>query len=162
MNGLRWRETVEMRSKMIPWRSAHTNSSGNKLSDPWWFPPRHCCLVIYCITNYLKTCWFRLTTTFLYVIILRVRNSDRVQLGNSSVPYDIDRSHSVRDFPCGPVVRNSPANAENTDSIPVWEDSTYQRATKPMNHNYWSPHALQPRLHSQKRSHCSEKPAHRS
>ena len=30
----------------------------------------------------------------------------------------------------------------------VWEDSTCPGATEPMHHNYWSPGALEPRLHS--------------
>ena len=60
----------------------------------------------------------------------------------------------------------------------VWEDPTCRKATKPVRHNYWAcalepvshnywpcvlqllkPACLEPVLHN-KRSHCSEKPAH--
>ena len=50
----------------------------------------------------------------------------------------------------------------------VWEDPTCCRATKPVRHNYWAcvpkllkPMCLEPVL-CNKRSHCNEKPAHRS
>ena len=43
----------------------------------------------------------------------------------------------------------------------VWEDPTCRGATKPLHHNYWSPHALVPLL-CNKRSHRSEKPVHRN
>ena len=38
----------------------------------------------------------------------------------------------------------------------VWEDPTFGGATKLMNHNFWAC-ALEPVIHSRKRSHCSEK-----
>ena len=46
-----------------------------------------------------------------------------------------------RNFPAGPLVKNPPANAEYTSSIPglVWKDSTCGRATKPACCNYWGP-----------------------
>ena len=47
------------------------------------------------------------------------------------------------DFSGGPVVKNQPANAGDTGSVPylVWKDSTCLGATKPMHHNYRA-HAL--------------------
>ena len=42
----------------------------------------------------------------------------------------------------------------------VQEDPTCRGMTKPVCHNYWSPHTLEPLLH--KRSLCDEKPVHRS
>ena len=42
----------------------------------------------------------------------------------------------------------------------VWEDSTCQGATKPVSHDYRSPHNLEPVLHS-KKSHLSKEPVHR-
>ena len=46
-----------------------------------------------------------------------------------------------RKFPAGPLVKNPPANAGYTSSIPglVWKDSTCGRATKPACCNYWGP-----------------------
>ena len=41
----------------------------------------------------------------------------------------------TKDFPGGSVVRNPPAYARDTGSIPGQEDSTYGRATKPAYHN---------------------------
>ena len=41
-----------------------------------------------------------------------------------------------RDFPGGPVVKNLPANAEDTGSFLVQEDPTCLEAAKPMCHNY--------------------------
>ena len=43
----------------------------------------------------------------------------------------------------------------------VREDPTCRGATKPVRHNYWSLHVLEPVLRN-KRSHCNEKPAHRN
>ena len=39
-------------------------------------------------------------------------------------------------FPGGPEIKNVPANAGDTGSIPGPEDSTGHRATKPERHNY--------------------------
>ena len=59
------------------------------------------------------------------------------------------------DFPDGPVVKNPPANAGNTGSIPG-----VGRSTKPMHLKYW---ARDPEPSSRdKRSHCDEKPGHHS
>ena len=41
-----------------------------------------------------------------------------------------------RDFPGGAVVKNPPANAGDTGSIPDLEDPTCHGATKPVRHNY--------------------------
>ena len=41
----------------------------------------------------------------------------------------------------------------------VLEDSTLHWATKPVDHNYWSPHTLETML-CNKRSHCNEKPVY--
>ena len=60
-----------------------------------------------------------------------------------------------QEFPGGPVVSNLPACAEDIG----WEDSTCHGATKPMHHNYWSPHTLEPVL-CNKGSRCLEKPKH--
>ena len=50
------------------------------------------------------------------------------------------------------MVKNLPANAGDTGSILVWEDSTCHReATEPEH--------LEPAIH--KKSHCREKPMHR-
>ena len=39
-----------------------------------------------------------------------------------------------RNFPGGPVVKNLPANAEDTGSVLVQEDPTCRRASKPVHH----------------------------
>ena len=44
-------------------------------------------------------------------------------------------------FPGGAVVKNLPANAGTQVWSLVQEDPTCRGATKPMCHNYWSPHA---------------------
>ena len=85
-----------------------------------------------------------------------------------------------RGFPGGPVVKNLPANAGDTNSIlglgsriphsmgqlslctTITEPklkSPWAATTKPVCHNYWSPHALEPTFHN-KRSHCKRKSAH--
>ena len=48
-----------------------------------------------------------------------------------------------KDFPSGPVV-------ETRIQSLLWEDSSCLRATKPMHHNYWTPHTLQPVLRNEK------------
>ena len=59
-----------------------------------------------------------------------------------------------KDFLGGPVVKNPPVNAEDTGSIPGLEDSTCNRATKAMHHNWaWAPRACA----LQQGSHHSEK-----
>ena len=50
----------------------------------------------------------------------------------------------ICDFLGGPVIKNPPANAENTGSIPTLGrfhilQGNWARARKPMSHNYWSP-----------------------
>jgi len=40
------------------------------------------------------------------------------------------------DFPGSPTVKNLPINRGDMGSIPVWEDSTGRRATKPICCNY--------------------------
>ena len=59
-----------------------------------------------------------------------------------------------RYFPGGAVVKNSPANAGDTGSIPGWENPTSRRATKPVRHNYWAwalePAHLEPVLRNEK------------
>ena len=62
----------------------------------------------------------------------------------------------TRDFPGGPMVKNTPANGGDIASIPDREDPTCHTATKTMHHNY-SACALEPMVHNM-RSHCSEKP----
>ena len=74
-------------------------------------------------------------------------------------------------FPGGAVVKNPPANAGAQVQALVQKDPTYRGATKPMRHNLWGlrsrahepqllkPARLEPMLRN-KRSHCSEKPAH--
>ena len=42
----------------------------------------------------------------------------------------------IEGFPGGPAVKNPPANAGNTGSVLVWEDSTCRGTTKLINHNY--------------------------
>ena len=42
----------------------------------------------------------------------------------------------MRGFPGGSVVKNPPANAGDTGSIPDLADPTYCKATKPMHYNY--------------------------
>ena len=74
------------------------------------------------------------------------------------------------DFPGGTVVKNPPANAEDTGSIPGPGRSHMPRATKPMHHNHWDcfrarepqllkPLGLEPGL-CNKRSHRNEKPTY--
>ena len=87
---------------------------------------------------------------------------------------------SFRGFHGGSVVRNLPANTEDTSLTPDLEDPTYCGATKPVHHNCRT-HALEPRSHNcwahallsswaatatskpwglchPARSHCNEKP----
>ena len=58
---------------------------------------------------------------------------------NKNLKYD-------RDFPCGPVVENLPADAEDTSLIPGWEDHSRHGVTKRRSC------ALEPLVHD-KRSH---------
>ena len=58
------------------------------------------------------------------------------------------------DFPGGPV-DNEPGLQCKGHGFPPWSKKI-PRAAKSMNHNYWSPHALETVLHS-KRSHCNGK-----
>ena len=44
----------------------------------------------------------------------------------------------VTGFPRGSVVKNPPANAEDTGSVLIWEDSTHWGANKPTHHSYWA------------------------
>ena len=86
----------------------------------------------------------------------------------------------MRGFLGGAVLKNPPANAGDTGSIPGPERSHMRRATKPVYHNYWA-YALEPTTHSywarvlqllepgslepvlrNKRSHHDEKPEHRN
>ena len=53
----------------------------------------------------------------------------------------------TRDFPGGAVVKNLPANAGDTRSIPGLGRSHMPWATKPMGHNYWAC-ALEPARHN--------------
>ena len=62
------------------------------------------------------------------------------------------------EFPSGPVVKNLPAHAEDTGSIPGPGRFHMLWATKPMHLSY-QVHALEPMLHN-KRSHRNEKPPH--
>ena len=43
---------------------------------------------------------------------------------------------SLGGFPGGAVVRNPPANAGDTGSCPVREESTCRAAARPVSHNY--------------------------
>ena len=71
------------------------------------------------------------------------------------------------------MVKNPPANAGDTGSIPNQEGSHLPRSNEACMHNYCicalepgsrhygSPHALEPVLHN-KRIHINEKPTHRN
>ena len=48
------------------------------------------------------------------------------------------------DFPGGPVVKKPPANVGDMDLISGPEDPTCCGTTKPVCHNYGSPHTLKP------------------
>ena len=74
-------------------------------------------------------------------------------------PFQTDKLKNRRGLPGGPVVQNPLANAGDTDWSLAQEYPTYSRATKPKNHNYWSPSVLQPVL-CNKGSHHNEKPKH--
>ena len=81
---------------------------------------------------------------------------------------EIGHKKKHQGFPRGSVIKNPPASAGDTDSIPDPGRPHMPGATKPMRHNYWvsaleprSPNywrlrASGPELH--KRSHRSEKP----
>ena len=62
-------------------------------------------------------------------------------------------------FPSGLVVKNRPANAVDTGSIPSLGRFHMPQATKPVYHSFQSPHTWGPVLHNQRR-HCNEKPEH--
>ena len=47
-------------------------------------------------------------------------------------------------FPGGPVVKNLPANARDTGSVPVRDHPTCRRATGPVCHNYLHSRAREP------------------
>ena len=53
-------------------------------------------------------------------------------------------SVQVLDFPGGPVVKNPPGMQRTWVESLIWEYFTCPGATKPMKHDYWSPHALEP------------------
>ena len=63
------------------------------------------------------------------------------------------------DFPGAPVVKNLPPNGGDMGSILGLWRSHMPGATNPVYHNYWSPRALEPMLHS-KRSDPMEKPTY--
>ena len=48
----------------------------------------------------------------------------------------LSKKKKMRGFPGGSVVKNPPANAGDTGSIPDLADPTYCEATKPMHYNY--------------------------
>ena len=54
--------------------------------------------------------------------------------------------------------KTPPSSAGDSSSIPSLGVLTSLRATKPVHHNYWNLHTVEPALH--KRSHHNEKPAH--
>ena len=58
--------------------------------------------------------------------------------------------HSIkgenRDFPGGPLVKNSLARAGDSGSVPGPGRSHMSLALKPVNPHYWSPHAVEPVL----------------
>ena len=82
-------------------------------------------------------------------------------------------NNTIQDFPGDPMVKNPPANARDTGSIPGLALGLESRkipyfmgATKPMGHNYGActlhllkPVCLQPILHNRK-SHHNEKSTH--
>ena len=51
-------------------------------------------------------------------------------------PKQAASERDTRDFLGGPVVRNPPANAGDTDLIPVQEDSACRGAINPVHHSY--------------------------
>ena len=55
---------------------------------------------------------------------------------NHKTPMKEIKDDTNRDFPGGAVVKNPPANAGDTGSIPDLEDPTCHGATKPVRHNY--------------------------
>ena len=87
-----------------------------------------------------------------------------------------EKNRKVWGFPGGLVIKNLPATAGDTGSIPGLEDPTCRGAAKPQHHKYWAsawspgattaetvclnyrtPRALEP-VSCSKRSHCSEEP----
>ena len=139
--------------------------------------PQHKSLLNNCLLLYKLLSWNVFTQIFF------CPNSKTVlDETNSAVPThnELESSKEIfciyklktlaKGFPGGSVAKNSPANAGDMGSSLIWKDPTYCWATKPMSHNYWActlqprssnywAHVLQPML-CDKRSHCSEKPAH--
>ena len=56
--------------------------------------------------------------------------------GEEVVKEICDLKEGNKDFPGGPLVKNLPANAGDTGSSLIQEDSTCHGATKPVCHNY--------------------------
>ena len=75
------------------------------------------------------------------------------------VNFSLHGSTLVWDFPSGLVVKNSPANAGDTVSIPGLGISLMLGNTKPMHHNYWSLCTLGPVFHNL-RCHGNKKSMH--
>ena len=87
-------------------------------------------------------------------------NSSTYDMMNSAKMLKRDRIKTRReDFAGSSVVKNLPVNAGDTSLIPEPGRPTCQGATKPLPHDYWSPHGPEPVL-CNKRSHHSEKAMH--
>ena len=69
------------------------------------------------------------------------------------------KTKAVSDFPGGPVIKNLPASAGDTGSIPALGRFRMPRGAKPVHHKGWSLSTLEAMLHS-KRSLRSKKPKH--
>ena len=79
---------------------------------------------------------------------------------NGTVTLPSDKSCSS-DFPAGPVVKNPRTNAGDLGSIPGLGRPRVPWGNQAHTPQLLSPRTLQPVLHN-KRSHFSQKPAHRS
>ena len=85
--------------------------------------------------------WWVLTVTGLYEYT-KVTEWHNLEVGILRYVKTILRK--LWGFRGGPEVKSLPCRAGDTDLIPVWEDPTCLRTTKPMCHNY-SAFTLQPR-----------------
>ena len=82
----------------------------------------------------------------------------RVWMPQLKIPHAATKG-SARGFPCGPVVKNPPANAGDTGLISGPGNPTRLGTTEPVCHNFWA-HVLEPlkpMLHNKRSG--NEKPA---
>ena len=167
------------------WAHTHIHTQSHTYTH-FQLYPQHKSLLNNCLLLYKLLSW----NVFTQIFFCPNSKTVLLDETNSAVPTHNELESSKEIFciyklktwakgsPGGSVAKSSPANAGDMGSSLIWKDPTYCWATKPMSHNYWactleprssnywahvcsswSWHTLEPML-CDKRSHCSEKPAH--